>query len=436
MDYNVSLEAEKSVLGSMILSNQAATKGVNLLDASDFFRPGHGIIFEAMQSLVSRQKDVDLVTIRAELGKELVNAGGIDYLMQIAEYVPSAANLESYADIVREKSLRRRLTSQADAIKVLASNDELSIDDIFGKTTKGIADIQKGVSKSPMVKLSKAMADWDNDLLSQDEVNLYTTGFPTLDKSCGGFGAGDQVIVGAYSGMGKTAFALESMLLSCQKSKQPWIFFSMEMTTNQLISRFIQSRTGIGINRQRQKQFTDKEYTLMTDHLEAFYALPIYIVDSGAMNPSTIRVRASEVAEKHGSIGGFVLDYLGMAVKTTNFQQRASAVEQFCFETKELAKEFKCTSMILSQLSRQSVMNDGKEPEAPSLYHLKESGGIEASADLVLALHRPEYWKAKKEERKEQIASAYVHILKQRYGATDVCELAFVPSQARWVEKA
>jgi len=123
-----------------------------------------------------------------------------------------------------------------------------------------------------------------------------------------------------------------------------------------------------------------------------------------------------------------------MAVKTTNTQQRASAVEQYCFETKSLAKEFECTSVILSQLARDSVRSEGRTPEAPSLYHLKESGGIEASADIVLGLHRPEYWLAKKEERKETKAPAYVHILKQRYGATDVVELEFTPWQARWHE--
>jgi replicative DNA helicase len=434
MDYNVSLEAEKSVLGSMILSQRAATKGSTLLDGNDFFRPGHTLIFEAIQSLVNKRLDVDLVTLRAELGSDLVNAGGMDYLMQIAEYVPSAANLETYSKIVKDRSMRRKLVEKAGELVTLAKDDEQPIEDVLTKSVQSIISIQKGNTQSPLIKLGKAMQEWDDQLLSDDPSNLYSTGFPTLDKSCGGFGAGDQVIVGAYSGMGKTSFAFETCLLSCQKSNKPWVFFSMEMTANQLISRFIQSRTGIGINRQRQRDFNEMDYTLMANYMEEFHALPIYILDSGAVNPANVRLRLSEVAEKHGCVGGFVIDYLGMAVKS-HPQHRATAVEQFCFETKEIAKEYGCTSIILSQLSRESVRSDNREPDAPSLHHLKESGGIEASADLVFALHRPEYWKAKKEERKEQVAEAYIHILKQRYGATGVVELAFVPTQARWVEK-
>ncbi len=257
-----------------------------------------------------------------------------------------------------------------------AVDDDVPTSELVINYSKAVSDLHRGVSKSPMIKLGQAMSQWDDELLSEEPSKLYTTGFPSLDKVCGGFGAGDQVIVGAYSGMGKTAFAFESVMLSSKKTNKPWIIFSLEMNANQLVSRFVQSRTGIGINRQRQREFTDQDYTLMSGYLEEFYKLPIYIVDSGQVTPSIIRARLMEVVEKHGDVAGFMIDYLGMAVKTTNTQQRASAVEQYCFETKSLAKEFECTSVILSQLARDSVRSEGRTPEAPSLYHLKESGGI------------------------------------------------------------
>ncbi len=428
------LDAERCVLGSCILSTKASSKAISMLKADDFFLPAHGLIFESIKATLSQGREVDFVTVRNGLGSKLVDAGGIDYLMQVAEYVPSAANIGTYCEIVKDKATRRTIIQSAKGIVSQAVDDDVPTSELVLNYSKAVSDLHRGVSKSPMIKLGQAMSQWDDELLSEEPSKLYTTGFPSLDKVCGGFGAGDQVIVGAYSGMGKTAFAFESVMLSSKKTNKPWIIFSLEMNANQLISRFVQSRTGIGINRQRQRQFTDAEYTSMSNYLEEFYQLPIYIVDSGRVDPSTIKARLLEVAEQHGEVAGFVIDYLGMAVKTTNTQQRASAVEQYCFETKSLAKEFECTSVILSQLARDSVRSEGRTPEAPSLYHLKESGGIEASADIVLGLHRPEYWLAKKEERKETKAPAYVHILKQRYGATDVVELEFTPWQARWHE--
>lgn len=428
-------QAERCVLGSCILSTKATSQALDILRPADFFVPAHQLMFETMRSVISQGREIDFVSLRNALGDKLTEAGGVDYLMQLAEYVPSANNVKTYAEIVKDKSIRRSIVKSAKEIATKAQQEEIETAELVTDYGKGFNDLQRGAIKSPMTRLGDAMRRWDDELLSDSPTKLYTTGFPSLDKTIGGFGAGDQVIIGAYSGMGKTAFAFESIMLSSQRSNsKPWIIFSLEMTEVQLVSRFVQSRTGIGINRQRQRQFSDADYTLMSDYLEEFHRLPIYIVDRGAVTPSTIRARLLEVVEQHGEVAGFMVDYLGMAVKTTSNQQRATAVEQYCFETKQIAKEFDCTSIILSQLARDSVRSEMRTPEPPSLYHLKESGGIEASADIVLGLHRPEYWEAKKDGRSERIAPAYVHVLKQRYGATDVIDLEFTPWQARWHE--
>ena len=430
------LEAEQCVLGSCILSSKASAKALAVLKPTDFWLPQHQVIFAVIKGLVSQAREVDFVTVRDALGDHLQDAGGIDYLMQVAEYVPSAENVGAYADIVRDKSVRRSIIQTAKDTVNQALDDDIATADLMTNYGRAVSTIQSGNVRNPMVSIGDAMREWDEELLSDTPARLYTTGFPSLDKMCGGFGAGDQVIVGAYSGMGKTAFGFESIMLSSKRTNKPWVIFSLEMNAHQLVSRFVQSRTGIGINRQRQRQFNEQDYTLMSSYLEDFYKLPIYIVDSGQVTPSVIRSRLLEVSERHGDVAGFMIDYLGMAVKTTNTQQRASAVEQYCFDTKGIAKEFNCTSLILSQLARDSVRSETRTPEPPSLYHLKESGGIEASADIVLGLHRPEYWEAKRDGRKENKAPAYVHVLKQRYGATGVVDLEFTPWQARWHEQS
>jgi replicative DNA helicase len=430
------LEAEQCVLGSCILSTKASAKAIATLKPTDFWLPQHQVIFAVITGIIAQGREVDFVTVRNALGDHLQDAGGLDYLMQVAEYVPSASNIGTYADIVRDKSTRRAIIKSAKDVVNQAFDEDIATSDLVTTYGRTVSGLQSGIVRQPMMSIGDAMREWDDQLLSDTPTRLYTTGFPSLDKMCGGFGAGDQVIVGAYSGMGKTAFGFESIMLSSKKTNKPWVIFSLEMNANQLVSRFVQSRTGIGINRQRQREFTDQDYTLMSGYLEEFYKLPIYIVDSGQVTPSIIRARLMEVVEKHGDVAGFMIDYLGMAVKTTNSQQRASAVEQYCFDTKGLAKEFNCTSLILSQLARDSVRSETRTPEAPSLYHLKESGGIEASADIVLGLHRPEYWEAKRDGRKEHKAPAYVHVLKQRYGATGVVDLEFTPWQARWHEQS
>lgn len=429
------IEAEKAVLGSMILSAVAVRKGLSLLTETDFFRPGHQIIFGAIRSLAECGKGVDLVTLRGQLGSQLVEAGGIDYLMQAAEYVPSAANIEHYAGIVKEKATRRRLIGLARQIDELASDEEDDSATIISNSLSKLRTIASGSEKSKLQSLRSVMLEWDSFLTEENEQTVYTSGFRCLDEKIGGFGPGDQIIIAAYSGMGKTAFAFESILLNSSKENaNPWLIFSKEMSATQLVSRFVQSRTGISVNRQRQRDLRESDLQNIANAMEEFYTLPIYIIDTGDVTPQVIQTQIDEVVSKHGRIGGVMIDYLGMAVKSTGKTNRAEAVEQFCFDTKDLAKANQCTMMILSQLSRESVKTESKIPSAPQLHHLKESGGIEASADLVLAIHRPEYWESKKEGRPEKKAVAEIHILKARYATPCKVEMFFTPWQARFTE--
>jgi replicative DNA helicase len=428
------IQAEMSVLGSMILSPKATGKALSMLTETDFFRSGHLLIFGAIRSLTEDGKAVDLVSIRTELGKNLPEVGNMDYLMQLAEYVPSAANVETYARLVKDASNRRKLIELARQIDDLSNDSAQDVSSILSEGTKALRDIAKGSEKSPLKSLKRLMMDWNEFLTDDAEKVLYTSGFSVLDEKIGGFGPGDQVILAAYSGMGKTAFAFDSVLLnSSRENANPWVIFSKEMAGAQLVSRFVQSRTGISVERQRRRQISPAEFSAIESAMEEFYKLPIYVSDSGDVTPQIIQTRIDEVVDKHGRIGGVMIDYLGMVVKSTK-SSRAEAVEQFCFATKDLAKENNCTMLILSQLSRESQKSDSKSPTAPQLHHLKESGGIEASADLVLAIHRPEYYEAKKRGDGEKKAAAEIHILKSRYGATGKVELVFTPWQARFTE--
>ncbi|NCT96298.1 MAG: replicative DNA helicase [Comamonadaceae bacterium] len=432
-----SIEAESSVLGGLLLDNGAWDRVADLLNDSDFYRYEHRLTYSAIAALVNASKPADVVTVfehLQNLGKA-DEAGGLAYLNSLAQYVPSAANIRRYAEIVRERAVLRKLVAASDEIATSAFNPQ-------GKPVAKILDeaeqkiFKIGEEGSRMKEGFQSMDRLVVDLLDRvqemadnpQDVTGVPTGFIDLDRMTAGLQGGDLIVLAARPSMGKTAFAINIAEHVALNEGLPVAVFSMEMGAAQLAVRIVGSIGRINQGHLRTGKLTDDEWPRLTEAIEKLRNVSLHIDETPGLTPSELRANARRLARTCGKLGLIVVDYLQLMSGSSSDggDNRATELGEISRGLKMLAKELQCPVIALSQLNRSVEQRTDKRP---MMSDLRESGAIEQDADIIMFIYRDEYYT--KDACKEP-GVAEIIIGKQRNGPTGTVKLAFLNMLTRF----
>ena len=419
------IEAEKAVLGAMLIKKDAIIEVQEILRPEDFYREAHKVAYEAMLKLTDSEEAVDIVTLTEELRKEeqLERVGGVRFVTDIANTVPTAANISYHAKIVKEKAELRRLIDAATAIAAAAYEDTDEVANIMDEAEKRILAVAAGQSTDgfePMKAILLRTFDRINDLYeSKGNITGISTGFKDLDHITSGLQPSDLVLVAARPSMGKTAFTLNMASYIGLHNLGTVAFFSLEMSKEQLMQRMLCSEGGIDAQRLRTGQLEDEEWTRLVETANRLNSAPIYIDDTAGITVMEMRSKARRLKAEHG-LSVIFIDYLqlmqGRASK--NSDNRQQEISEISRSLKALARELSVPVIALSQLSR-SV--ESRQVKRPMLSDLRESGSLEQDADIVMFLYREDYYD--KDTEAKNVTE--VIIAKHRNGPVDTIKLFF-----------
>jgi replicative DNA helicase len=425
-----SIEAESSVLGGLLLDNGAWDRVSDLLIDTDFYRYEHRLIHGAIGALINATKPADVITVFEHLQNQgkAEEVGGLSYLNSLAQYVPSAGNIRRYAEIVRERSILRKLVSASDEIATNAFNPQgRPVADIVDEAEQKIFNIGEQGSRMKqgfqgMDSLVVALLDRVQEMADNpNDVTGVPTGFYDLDRMTAGFQGGDLIVLAARPSMGKTALAINIAEHVALHEGLPVAVFSMEMGAAQLAVRIVGSIGRIDQSHLRTGKLTDEEWPRLTEAIEKLRNISLHIDESAGLTSSELRANARRLARQCGQLGLIVVDYLQlMSGSTSSDENRATELGEISRGLKMLAKELKCPVLALSQLNRSVETRPDKRP---MMSDLRESGAIEQDADIIMFIYRDDYYT--KEASKEP-GVAEVIIAKQRNGPTGVVKLAFL----------
>ncbi|HET8746202.1 MAG TPA: replicative DNA helicase [Ramlibacter sp.] len=426
-----SIEAESSVLGGLLLDNGAWDRVGDLLTESDFYRHEHKLIFTAVSGLINGNKPADVITAYEQLQSlgKAEEIGGLPYLNSLAQYVPSAANIRRYAEIVRERSILRKLVSASDEIATAAFNPQgKPVEKILDEAEQKIFHIGEEGSRSKqgfqsmeglvvqLLDRVQEMADNPNDITG------VPTGFYDFDRMTSGMQAGDLIILAARPSMGKTSLAINIAEHVALNEGLPVAVFSMEMGAAQLAVRIVGSIGRIDQGHLRTGKLTDDEWPRLTEAIEKLRNIQLHIDETPGLTVSELRANARRLARQcGGKLGLIVVDYLQLMSVSGSMsdENRATAVGEISRGLKMLAKELGCPVIALSQLSRAVEQRTDKRP---MMSDLRESGAIEQDADVIMFIYRDDYYN---KDSKEPGVSEVI-ISKQRNGPTGTVKLAFL----------
>jgi replicative DNA helicase len=426
------IEAEQAVLGAVFLEPSSLTTASEILIPEDFYRATHQRIFSVMLSLSEKGEPVDLVTVTSELAdlKLLEEIGGVSYLSDLANSVPTAANIEYYAKIVEEKSILRRLIRTATTIVTdgYARDDEVDV--LLNEAEKGILDVSRRKNNGAFQNIKDVLVDaYDNIELLHNRVGDITgipTGFKELDRMTAGFQRNDLIIVAARPSVGKTAFALNIAQNVATKTDENVAIFSLEMGAQQLVMRMLCAEGNINAQNLRTGQLTPEDWGKLTMAMGSLSNAGIYIDDTPGVKINEIQSKCRRLKQESG-LGMILIDYLqliqGNGRAGENRQQEVSEISR---SLKALARELEVPVIALSQLSRGV---ESRQDKRPMMSDIRESGSIEQDADIVAFLYRDDYYD-KESENKNIIE---IIIAKQRNGPTGTVELAFVKEYNKFV---
>ena len=430
-----SIEAESSVLGGLLLDNQAWDRVNDLLVENDFYRHEHKLIFSAVGTLVNGSKPADVITVFEHLQNQGKSdgMGGLAYLNSLAQYVPSASNIRRYAEIVRERAILRKLVTASDEIATNAFNPQgRPVDKILDEAEQKIFNIGEEGSRTKqgfqsmdtlVVELMdrvQEMADNPNDITG------VPTGFYDLDRMTSGLQAGDLVVLAARPSMGKTALAVNIAEHVALNEGLPVAVFSMEMGASQLAVRVVGSIGRIDQGHLRTGKLSDEEWPRLADAIDRLRTVSLHIDETPGLTPSELRANARRLARQCGKLGLIVVDYLQlMSGSTTAGDNRATELGEISRGLKMLAKELQCPVIALSQLNRSVEQRTDKRP---MMSDLRESGAIEQDADIIMFIYRDDYYN--KESKEPGIAE--IIIGKQRNGPTGTVRLTFLKPLTRF----
>lgn len=423
----------------MLIDREAVTRVVEIVGDGMFYREGNRRIFRAMIRLFERGDVIDVITISEELNKtgELESAGGLDYFGQLVDAVPTAANIEYHANIVREKALLRRLVEQASQIiRDVYDQGERDVDEILDQAEARIFQVAESHKREGFVWIKEILWKTFEHIERLQQAGSGITGVPTgftdLDRMTTGLQKGDLCIVAARPSMGKTAFALNIAATAAISHSTPVGIFSLEMSSQQLVQRILCSEGRIDAQNLRRGRLSPEENNRLAAAAGHLNTAPIWIDDQPGSNVLEIRAKArrmqSDLRSDGKDLGMLVIDYMQLMSGTGQSESRVQEVSQISRSLKALARELDVPLIALSQLSRGPEQRTDKRP---MLSDLRESGSIEQDADVVMFLFRPEYY-ASAENRQEMEGKAELIVAKQRNGPTGVVNLYFQKAYTRF----
>jgi replicative DNA helicase len=431
-------EAEVSVLGGMLIDGDAVAKAIEAVDESMFYREGHRRIFRSMARLFQRGEVVDPTTVSEDLKQtnDLEQAGGLPYLAELLDAVPTAANIEYHARIVRERALMRRLIEASTAIiRDVHEPGERAVDELLDLAEHKIFQVAQSHERQGFVWIKKILYPTFERIeqlqSAKGGITGVGTGFTDLDGKTGGFQKSDLIIIAARPSMGKTALVISLLLQAAIAQQKPVALFSLEMSKEQLVQRMLCSEGLVDLGRLLRGRLTDDDYVRLAQAAGHLNTAPIWIDDSGALSVLEMRGKARRLKAEQPELGMIVVDYLqlmqGGARSAENRQQEVSEISR---GLKALAKELAVPVIALSQLSRAP---EQRADHRPQLSDLRESGSIEQDADLVMFLYRPEYYLSDMEAQEKGLAGrAELIIAKQRNGPTGTIDLFFRKESTRF----
>jgi replicative DNA helicase len=428
-----SIEAEQSVLGGLMLDNQAWDKIVDRLQEKDFYRPEHRTIFRAINELAQRGTPFDVLTLTEVLKNqnELNNIGKENYLFELVRTTPTAANITAYADIVRERSFLRQLISIASEISESAfspaGRESLELLDEAERKVFQIAE--RGTRGSGPTRVGDLLANAvdriDTLFHSNEDITGLSTSYRDLDEMTSGLQRSDLIIIAGRPSMGKTSFALNIAENAALKNKIPVLVFSMEMSGESLAMRMLSSFGRIDQHRVRTGKLQDEDWPRITSAVSHLSESHMFIDDTPALSPGDVRSRARRVAREHGQLGLIVIDYLQLMQVAGYKENRTNEISEISRSLKALAKELNVPVIALSQLNRGL---ESRTDKRPVMSDLRESGAIEQDADLILFIYRDEVYN----ENSPDKGIAEIIIAKQRNGPIGKVRLTFLGKYTRF----
>ena len=430
------ITAEKSLLGAIMISDGTLPEILTILKPNDFYDQRHQIIFQAMMNIYDQHKPIDLLTLTSELKseKKLKDVGGAPYLTELSNFVPAAAHAKAYAKIVEKASMRRKLIKAGTEIANKAYVDDAPVDDLIDAAEKDLFEVSDKVIRSDYVAMNDLLAEAFDRIeelhKNKGALRGLKTGFRDLDSKTAGFQKGDFIVIGARPAMGKTTLAQNLAYNIASINKKGVLFFSMEMAASEIIDRMISDVSGVNNWKMRTGNLSDEEFQKIGDALGEMDEIPIYIDDTSSMTVMELRNKARRAMHDHNDIGIIIVDYLQLIAGSDRYKgQRVQEVTEISRGLKILARELEIPVVALAQLSRNVT---GREDPRPVLSDLRESGSIEQDADLVLFLHRPDYYKQNDDDYVETHITELL-IAKHRHGAVGKVELYFHPELLRFM---
>lgn len=431
------IEAEKSLLGALLISDAAFPNVLEQLKAEDFYDPRHTDIFKGMTALYEHHRPIDLMTLTSELKSEktLKNIGGSPYLTELTNFVPTSSHVDAYADLVAQAAMRRRLIKAGTDIVGAAYNDSTKIEDLVGQAEKNLFEVSDKTIKSDYSKLEDLLVDaYDRiEELHRNKGALrgLKTGFRDLDSKTAGFQKGDLIIIGARPAMGKTTFAqnLAYNVATRNGGQKGVLFFSMEMAKNEIIDRMISDVGGVDAWKIRTGNLSDEDFAQVGDALSEMSEVPLFLDDTSSMTILELRNKARRAAHDN-NISMVIVDYLQLLQGSDRYAgNRVQEVTEISRGLKTLARELEIPVIALAQLSRGVT---GRDDPRPVLSDLRESGSIEQDADLVMFLHRPDYYKQNNDDFVPTNITELI-LAKHRHGPVGKVELYFHPELLRFM---
>ena len=426
-------DAEASLLGALLIDSDAIVKVADTVVAEDFYDPKHQRIYEAIKQLYEKHSPIDVLTLSDQLKANglLDYVDGAAYLTELTNFVPTAAHAEKYADIIAQKSLRRRLIKASQEITNLGYDESSSLQDIIESAESRLFDVSQKHVKQDITSLESILSEsFDRlDVLHKDKNKIrgLPTGFKDLDKILAGLQRSDLFILAARPSMGKTALALNLAHNAAKESKQPVLIFSLEMSKEQLVDRMLAMESGVEAWALRTGNLTDTDFEKIGQAMGSLSEASIYIDDTPSITVGDLRTKARREAHQH-QLGLIIIDYLQLmsgSSRSSGDGNRVQEISEISRGLKGIARELNVPLVALSQLSR-SV--ESRNPQIPQLQDLRESGSIEQDADVVAFIYREDYYNPETERKN----LTDIFIKKHRNGPTGAVELFFDRDRQRF----
>ncbi len=446
------LEAEQAVLGSMLLQRAAVERAAEILKPDDFYRDAHRYIFEAILSIAQNDEPVEVLTVSEELTSRsrLENVGGVNYLINLLDAPTTAANAEYYARLVEEKSILRRLMDAGTQIQGLAYSEFDQVDEVVDRAERIVFEVGQRRTGQFFSEL-RPLLDQELDRIEKRYENKgITTGrqtpFDDLNYKTAGLQPSDLIIVAARPSMGKTALTVQMAQFVALNENTPVAIFSLEMSKEQLVARMICSEAKVDQNRLRTGSLIPDDWQRVGEAISRLAEAPVFIDDSPDISAMEMRAKCRRLKAERGGLGLIMIDYLQLMRGHKRTENRNQEIAEIARAIKGLARELQVPVIALSQLSRAV---ESRPDKRPMLSDLRESGSIEAEADIVMFIYREAYYKQKEaksadqqaeemqkpsseENDRESIEVAELIIAKQRNGPTGPVKVGFIPKYARF----